>query len=136
MTPTCMLDTDSVSFALKGRGNVGAHLKARRPSEVCISAITLAELRYGADLHSSKKLHRLIDAFTSAVQVIPFDDAAAAAFGKVTAELAKAGTPIGDFDALIAAHALSHRMVIVTNNTKHFSAVKGLRLDNWLEKAI
>ncbi len=131
-----MLDTDSVSYALKGRGNVGAHLKARRPSEVCVSAITLAELRYGADLHGSRKLHRLIDAFTSAVQVLPFDDAAATAFGKVTSELSRFGTPIGDFDALIAAHALSQRLIVVTNNTKHFSSVKGLRLDNWLEKAI
>ena len=131
-----MLDTDSVSYALRGRGNVGAHLKARRPSEVCLSAITLAELRYGADLHGSKKLHRLIDTFTSAVQVLSFDEAAATAFGKVSSDLANAGTPIGDFDALIAAHALSRRMIVITNNTKHFASVKGLRIENWLEKAI
>jgi len=136
VTPSFMLDTDSVSFALKGRGNVGAHLKARRPSEVCVSAITLAGLRFGADLHGSKRLHRLIDVFTAAVQVLPFDEAAATTFGKVTSQLAESGTPIGDFDALIAAHALSRHLVVVTNNTKHFSTVKGLRIDNWLEKAI
>ena len=131
-----MLDTDSVSFALRGRGNVGAHLRARRPSEVCLSVISLAELRHGADLHGSKKLHRLIDAFTSAVQVVPFDEAAAASFGKVSADLAESGTPIGDFDALIAAHALSLRTIVVTNNTKHFGCVKGLKIENWLEQAI
>jgi tRNA(fMet)-specific endonuclease VapC len=126
-----MLDTDTVSFALRGVGQVGAALLERAPSEVCISAITLAELRYGADHRQSKKLHGLIDTFTASVVVMPFDEAAATAFGKTASELTRAGTPIGELDTMIAAHALSLDLTLVTNNTKHFRRVAGLRIENW-----
>ncbi len=126
-----MLDTDAVSFALRGVGHVGAALLERAPSEVCISAVTLAELRYGADHRQSKKLHGLIDAFTASVVVMAFDEAAATAFGKAASALARAGTPIGELDTMIAAHALSLDLTLVTNNTKHFRRVAGLRIENW-----
>ncbi len=126
-----MLDTDTVSFALRGLGRVGAQLLERAPSEVCISAVTLAELRYGADHRQSKKLHGLIDTFTASVVVMPFDEAAATAFGNTAAELTRAGTPIGELDTMIAAHALSLDLTLVTNNTKHFRRVSRLRIENW-----
>jgi tRNA(fMet)-specific endonuclease VapC len=131
MRPLYMLDTDMVSFALRGIGRVGAELLMRAPSEVCISAVTLAELRYGADHRQSRKLHGLIDSFTASVIVMPFDEAAATAFGKAAAELARAGTPIGELDTMIAAHALSLDLTLVTNNTKHFNRVSRLRIENW-----
>jgi tRNA(fMet)-specific endonuclease VapC len=127
-----MLDTDTVSFALRGVGGVSTRLLAHKPSEICISAITLAELRYGADRRGSRKLHGLIDTFAAAVTVVPFDEAVATQFGSVAATLVNQGTPIGDFDALIAAHALALNLTLVTNNTKHFSRVQGLRLENWV----
>jgi tRNA(fMet)-specific endonuclease VapC len=127
-----LLDTDTVSFALRGIGEVGAHLVARHPSEVGISSITLAELRFGAERRQSRKLHRLIDTFIEAVAVLPFDEKAAAKFGSVGATLADAGTPIGQLDTLIAAHAMSLGLVLVTNNTRHFSKIRGLRIENWL----
>jgi len=127
-----MLDTDTVSFALRGFGGVGERLLEQTPSEVCISAITLAELRYGADHRGSRKLHGIIDAFVSGVMVVPFEEAAASRFGSVGATLVREGTPIGDFDAMIAAHALALDVTLVTNNTKHFSRVHGLRIDNWV----
>jgi tRNA(fMet)-specific endonuclease VapC len=126
-----MLDTDTVSFALRGAGNVKSELLARVPSELCISAITLAELRYGASHRKSKKLHGLIDAFTTPISVMPFDEAAAAVFGKTAAELTRAGTPIGQLDTMIASHALSLDLALVTNNIKHFSLVPKLRIENW-----
>lgn len=126
-----MLDTDTVSFALRGLGRVQAHLLERAPSQVCISAVTLAELRYGADHRQSKKLHGLIDTFTASVVVMPFDEAAGTAFGSTAADLTRAGTPIGELDTMIAAHALSLDLTLVTNNTKHFSRVPGLRIENW-----
>ena len=132
MTLQFMLDTDSVSFALRGQGGVGAQILARRPSELCLSSITVAELRYGASRRSSDKLHQLIDAFTSNVAVMPFDDECAARFGEIAGELAAGGVPIGHFDALIAAHAISLEVTLVTNNTKHFSRVRGLNVVNWL----
>jgi tRNA(fMet)-specific endonuclease VapC len=126
-----LLDTDSVSFALRGQGEVGARLRDARPSDVCISALTLAELRYGADRKGSRKLHRLIDTFVDAVAVMAFDAVAAAEFGRIGSFLADRGTPIGEFDALIAAHAVALRCTLVTNNVRHFSKVPGLAVENW-----
>ena len=127
-----LLDTDSVSYALRGQGDVADRIRKQRPSELCLSAITLAELRFGADRKGSRKLHGLIDTFASAVDVIPFDDVAATEFGRVGTLLAERGTPIGEFDILIAAHAVALRCTLVTNNTRHFSKVPGLSLENWL----
>lgn len=132
MSAEFMLDTDTVSLALRGQGHVVPTLLAHRPSEVCMSAVTLAELRYGADRVRSRRLRSLIDTFRRSVNVLPFDTAAAESFGPVAAALAKRGEPIGTFDTLIAAHALSCGVTLVTNNTKHFRRVAGLRLANWL----
>lgn len=126
-----MLDTDSVSFALRGEGGVGARILEHRPSELCLSSITLAELRYGAPRRRSAKLHSLIDAFVSNVAVLPFDDACADAFGVLAAQLAARGTPIGEFDVLIASHALTVDATLVTNNIRHFARVRDLRVENW-----
>ena len=129
--PTYMLDTDTVSFALRGRGAVASRLLEHRPSEICISSITLAELRFGAEARRSRKLHRLIDTFVGSVTVIPFDQLAADRFAPVAAALARRGEPIGTFDALMAAHALSRGLTFVTNNSKHFQRVAGLKTENW-----
>jgi tRNA(fMet)-specific endonuclease VapC len=127
-----MLDTDTVSWALRGQGAVATRLLEHRPSELCISSITLAELRFGAEAKGSRKLQGLIDTFASTVAVVPFDEAAAARFGPVATALAKRGEPIGTFDTLIAAHALSLGLVLVTNNAKHFQRVVGLKTTNWI----
>jgi tRNA(fMet)-specific endonuclease VapC len=126
-----LLDTDSVSFALRGQGEVGARLQAQRPSDLCISAITLAELRYGADRKGSRKLRGLIDTFAAAVDVISFDETCALEFGRIASILAERGTPIGEFDVLIASHAVALRCTLVTNNVRLFSRVPGLLVENW-----
>ncbi len=126
-----LLDTDSVSFALRGHGEVGTKIRARKPSDLRISAITVAELRYGADRKGSKKLHALIDTMATAIEVVSFDEAAATEFGRIGSILAERGTPIGEYDVLIAAHAVTLRCTLVTNNVKHFSKVPGLLVENW-----
>jgi tRNA(fMet)-specific endonuclease VapC len=126
-----LLDTDTVSYALRGHGDVGTRLRALRPTDVAISAITLAELRFGADRKASRKLHALIDAFVGAVEVAPFDEDAAAEFGRVGSLLADRGTPIGEMDALIAAHAIALRRTLVTNNVRYFARVPRLTVENW-----
>ena len=131
MTPRYMLDTDSVSYALRGHGNVGHRIVELRPSELCISALTEAELRFGADKRRSARLHHLIDAFTAALHVAPFDKECAASFGKLATRLAARGRPIGAMDALIASHAMSLGLTLVTNNERHFRAVDGLKVENW-----
>ncbi|PYQ43839.1 MAG: hypothetical protein DMF77_08600 [Acidobacteria bacterium] len=105
--PAYMLDTDTVSFALGGRGRVAERLLEHRPSELCVSSLTLAELRYGADVRRSRRLHRLIDAFVDAIEVTGFDRNAADRFGSLGALLAR-------------------------RNEGHFSRVPGLKIESWL----
>ena len=126
-----MLDTDTVSFALRGVGAVAPRLLEQKRSELCTSAITVAELRFGAYKRASRKIANAIDAFLSGVDVLPFDNAAAERFGSIAATLSKEGEPIGQMDTLIAAHALSVGATLVTNNERHFSKVPGLRIENW-----
>jgi tRNA(fMet)-specific endonuclease VapC len=126
-----LLDTDTVSFAIRGVGDVAARLRDARPSEIAISAITLAELRFGADRKASRKLHSAIDAFVGAVEVAAFDDEAAAEFGRLGTLLAERGTPIGEIDTLIAAHAVALKTTLVTSNTRHFTRVPGLVVESW-----
>lgn len=126
-----LLDTDSVSFALRGQGRVAERMLAKRRSEMRVSSITVAELRFGATAKQSKKLHSLIDDFLTDVEALPFDVAAATEYGTVGAQLAAAGLPIGMADALLAAHAKSLGLVMVTRNVKHFRRVHGLIVESW-----
>lgn len=126
-----MLDTDSVSHAIRGLGEVGARIVERKPSELCVSAITLAELRYGVERRKSRKLDEAVSAFVSDLAVVPFDDACAVTFGRIAARLAEAGAPIGESDTLIAAHAVALGVTLVTNNERHFKRVAGLKIVSW-----
>lgn len=130
--PHYMLDTDTVSFALRGQGRVAARLLEHRPSELCISSITLAELRFGAETRRSRALHRLISTFLETVEVVSFDQSAAGRFATAATAPARRGEPIGTFDTLMAAHALSLGLIFVTNNTQHFKRVMGLKTENWV----
>src|SRR5713226_4689634 len=114
--PAYMLDAGTVSFALRGQGRVADRLLEHRPSEVCVSSLTLAELRYGADVRRSRRLRRLIDVFVDAIEVSGFDRAAADRFGALGALLARRGVPIGTLDTLIAAHALALGLTLVAHN--------------------
>ena len=127
-----LLDTDSVSHALRGEGGVADQIRTLQPSELGMSAITLAELRFGAERRRSRRLNRLIEAFAGDVAVVPFDDDAASRFGKVAAALMSKGTPIGVLDTMIAAHTLQLGLTLVTHNTKHFQRVRGLKIADWV----
>jgi tRNA(fMet)-specific endonuclease VapC len=129
--PAYMLDTATVSFALRGQGRVAARLLEHRPSEICISSLTLAELRYGAEARRSRNLHRLIGTFVEPIEVMSFDQSAADRFAAIAVVLARRGEPIGTFDTLIAAHSLSLGLTFVTKNTQHFRRVPGLTTENW-----
>jgi tRNA(fMet)-specific endonuclease VapC len=127
-----MLDTNTVSFALSNQGHVATRILQHVPSELCVSAVTVAELRYGADKRQSAKLHGLIDTFIGALTVAQFGEQEAARYGQLSADLERRGSPIGQFDTLIAAHALALRVVLVTNNARHFNLVAELRIEDWL----
>jgi tRNA(fMet)-specific endonuclease VapC len=128
---TYLLDTDTVSYALCGVAGVSARLLEHAPERIAISSLTLAELRFGAERRGSKKLHKLLDAFCNGVGVLPFDEEGARRYGEIGAALAERGSPIGQVDTLIAAHALALDRVLVTNNAQHFSRVRGLRTEKW-----
>jgi tRNA(fMet)-specific endonuclease VapC len=130
--PRFMLDADTVSYAIRGEGQVVTRLLDRQPSEICLSSITWAELRFGVEAKRSQKLKRAIRSFVKDIAIVPFDEAAGDRFAEVAAALARRGEPIGAFDTLMAAHALSLGLTVVTNNTRHFSRVPGLRLENWV----
>ncbi len=129
--PRYMLDADSVSYALRGQGQVAKRLIEHQPSELCISAITLAELKFGAEAKRSQKIRRAVSTFTKDVAVLPFDEASAEEFGVLAATLEARGDQIGIVDTLVAAQALSLGLTVVTNNTKHFRRVPGLSVENW-----
>lgn len=127
-----MLDTDTVSYHLRDQGNVRNTVEDHHPWEICVSVLTVAQLRVGATRRKSPRLHRLIDAFLGDVAVLPFDEKCANRYAEVASDLARRGTPIGEFDTLIAAHALTLDLILVTNNVKHFRRVRGLEVENWL----
>ena len=131
MTLRFMLDTDSVSFAIRGVGEVAARMVQHSPSELCVSAITVAELRRGVERRRSAKLDRIVSSFVKQLMVVPFDEDCAMEFGRLASKLEARGTPIDVTDALIAAHALTLGVTLVTNNERHFSRVPGLRIANW-----
>jgi tRNA(fMet)-specific endonuclease VapC len=132
VTAKFMLDTDTVSFALRGQGNVASEILKRVPSELCVSAVTVAELRFGAEKRKSVKLHRLIDTFLATIAVRPFDQECAEEFGRLANLLTDRGEPIGEIDTYIAAHARAMKVTLVTNNVKHFARVAGLKVENWV----
>lgn len=128
-----LLDTNVAVDYLTGRyPAVGTKLRALRPEEVSISAIAVAELRYGADKsRKAAENHRLLDAFLAEVATLDFDLEAAAAYGELRAALEAGGIPIGPNDMLIAAQAIAERMILVSDNVGEFRRVPGLTLLNW-----
>lgn len=130
-----LLDTNICVYLLKRRpAAVCRRLEAEAPSDVAISAITRCELAFGvarsAPAHTARNRLALSE-FVRPFRVLDFPGAAAAHFGRIKAQLFAAGTPIGPFDLLIAAHALHEGLTLVTNNVREFERIPGLSLENW-----
>jgi tRNA(fMet)-specific endonuclease VapC len=127
-----LLDTDTCVYALRGRASVREHLTQTGPTEIAISIVTLAELRYGAacSLRPDDN-HRAIDDFAQGISLLGIDPATTRAFGDIKAGLRAKGELLEDFDLLIAATASSLNLTLVTNNLDHFQRISGLRLENW-----
>lgn len=128
-----LLDTDVSIYLLNGRlPPVEAKLRELPADRIGTTAITAAELRYGA-LHSGRPEENLerAEAFIRSLRVVPFDDPAAAQFARIKNHLARRGELIGTPDLLVAACALAAGGTLITNNVREFSRVPGLRWDNW-----
>ena len=128
-----MLDTNIIVYAKNKRPeSVLNRLTAQRPADVCISAISMAELEFGVCHSSRPEQNRLaLMSFLSAIQIIPFDSDAAREYGQIRQDLTQDGNLIGSNDMLIAAHAKALGLILVTNNTREFERVKGLHVENW-----
>jgi tRNA(fMet)-specific endonuclease VapC len=129
-----MLDTDTCIGLIRRRSPTALRrLRSRSVGQVGISSITLAELAFGAARSSQPEQSRAaLEEFLLALDVAPYDENAAFAYGPVRAALASAETPIGPLDTLIAAHALTLDVTLVTHNRREFERVRGLRVDDWL----
>lgn len=129
-----MLDTNTCSYV---RDHVQSVLKKfieKRADGLCISAITLAEMRYGVEkTNSYAKNKRSLELLLNRLVVLPFDEAAANEYGLIRAYLRGIGKPIGDMDNLIAGHARALGLTIVTNNVREFERVPDLKIENWYE---
>jgi tRNA(fMet)-specific endonuclease VapC len=129
-----MLDTNIVSHAVRdSSGVVAKRLLSVSAGECCLSIITVAELRFGAAKVNSDRLRRQIDGFVELAPAVPFEAPADVIYAEIRAELEARGQPIGPHDLFIAAHALSLDLTLVTGNSREFSRVPGLRLENWLD---
>ena len=128
-----MLDTNICIYIIKRNpAPVLARLRRCSPGEICISAITLCELAYGAQKSSRPEINKLALAeFVTPLEIAPLGDLAAARYGVIRALLEKQGRSIGPLDMLIAAHALALNLTLVTNNEREFRRVPHLRIANW-----
>jgi len=129
-----MLDTNICVYLIKKKPeNVLINLHSKMGDGVAISAITLAELIHGVEASASPGKNALaLNQFLSIVDILPFDDEAAAEYGKICATMRRQGTPIRVMDMLIAAHARAKGLIIVTNYIRDFERVEGLGLENWV----
>lgn len=128
-----MLDTNICIYIIKQKPpEVLKRFLSYQVGDITISAVTLAELRYGVakSLYRAKNT-KALDEFILPLEVLPFDEEATKSYGEIRAALEKAGAPIGSMDLMIAAHAVSLGMTLVTNNTKEFNRVSKLKVVDW-----
>ena len=133
MMPEFMLDTDIASYIMSStRPALLQKLQTVSTSAVCLSAITRSEIEYGVEISPRRQKDRAaLDFLLRHIEVLDYPASAAADYGNIRAALKSRETPIGLNDILIAAHARHLGLTLVTNNTREFSRVPGLRVENW-----
>jgi predicted nucleic acid-binding protein len=130
-----LLDTDTIIYILKGNPVAEKHLRRYYHDPIKLCIITLMELYYGA-----YKSHRVtsnlakIKTLENTFEIVPLGQEMVEIFGKQKSRLEKMGTPLDDFDLILGCCALSHNLILVTNNTRHFKKMEGLKVANWIEE--
>jgi tRNA(fMet)-specific endonuclease VapC len=131
-----MLDTNICIFTIKNKPQEVRQAFNRHHGQLCISSVTLMELIYGAEKSAAaEKNLEVIEGFVARLDVLSYDNLAAEHTGQLRAELARNGTPIGPYDQMIAGHARSRGLIVVTNNLREFERVPGLRIEDWAPSA-
>lgn len=128
-----MLDTNICIYVIKNHPAAVRNKFNQFAAHLCISSVTLAELLYGAE-KSERPAHNLaqVESLAARLDVLDFNDKAASHFGQMRVELERSGQIIGPYDLMIAAHARSHGLTLVSNNLREFERVPGLLVSNWL----
>jgi tRNA(fMet)-specific endonuclease VapC len=128
-----MLDTNFCIHVIKVRPEKLRQRFNRFAEQICISSITLGELYYGAEKSRKQTANfAAIEQICGQLTVLPFGDRPAHHFARIKCELEREGKPIGPYDLLIAGHARSEGLTLVTDNAREFSRVQGLQIENWI----
>lgn len=129
-----LLDTNICIYIIKQQPQqVIGRLRTLDVSDVGVSAITVAELQYGAAKSAFPDRNRLaLAGFLAPLEILDFTAAFADTYGRIRADLERSGTPIGAYDLLIAAQALAGGLTLVTNNEREFRRIPGLAVENWV----
>lgn len=125
-----LLDTNIVSHLFRKNTRVLHRLAQVPTTEVCISCITAAELRYGVTKRQNRALSIAVDEFLGVIEILPWESRDAAIYGRLRADMEKSGLVMGAMDMLIATHAVSRKRIMVTNDAA-FRMVTGLQLEDW-----
>ncbi|PMZ94753.1 MULTISPECIES: tRNA(fMet)-specific endonuclease VapC [Pseudomonas] len=128
-----MLDTNICIFTIKNKPQTVREAFNRHHGQLAISTVTLMELIYGAEKSATPARNlAIVEGFAARLDVLDYDIQGAAHTAQLRAELAKAGTPIGPYDRMIAGHARARGLTLVTNNLREFQRVPGLRVEDWV----
>ncbi|MEO7400647.1 MAG: type II toxin-antitoxin system VapC family toxin [Polaromonas sp.] len=132
-----MLDTNICIYVINARPpTVLARFRLARLGQIGVSSVTAAELAFGVAKSGSVRNREALEMFLAPLEVLPFDASVMWHYGDLRAGLERRGQPIGALDTMIAAHALASNTILVTNNTREFTRVPGLRLENWADPVI
>lgn len=128
-----LLDTNTVSYFVRGEAAVLTRIKATPPDLIAISSVTAMEIEFGLQLNPAraKKLAPVINAFIKSIETLSYTPEDAKATAAIRASLQKAGKPVGYYDVMIAGTAIRHGLTLVTSNTKELSRIGGLRIEDW-----
>ena len=128
-----LLDTNIVIYTIKNKPEQVRERFNAHDGQMAISSITLMELLYGAEKSTNPERNlKVVESFASRLEVLDFGARAAQHVGQIRAELTRSGCPIGPYDQMIAGHARSLGLIVVTNNEREFQRVSGLRVMNWI----
>jgi len=131
--PAWMLDTNTLSDLIRNpRGKLLQRLSSIDPEAICTSIVVACEMRFGAKRKGSEVLTERVEQLLASLTILPLDEPADQHYADIRAVLEQAGTPIGNHDLFIAAHARSRNMTLVTHNVREFERVPRLLVDDWL----
>ncbi|WP_321496047.1 type II toxin-antitoxin system VapC family toxin [uncultured Desulfobacter sp.] len=128
-----LIDTNICIYIMNQRPpEVIQKFKNHEIGQIAISSITVSELNYGVAKSQNKKQNaKRLEEFLTPFNILPYDEVASRYYGIIRSELESQGKVIGPLDMLIAAHAISEKLILVTNNEKEFQRIKSLKIENW-----